>query len=358
MQSFSVQEFPAHRTICRTDNYHEVRTHEANFSTRFSAAMTERADLLYQRMAEAPAGKLFSQDELLKLMNETDLVKLLGMTQSLIDRKMMKLAKLGEELRFQVISMSESRKLTSMSDEEQMLYSYIENSGREGIWTKTLKARTNMHQHVVMRCLKSLESQRYIKSVKSVQHPTRKIYMLYHLQPSIDVTGGPWFTDSELDTEFIDSLLTVVWRYVASKTFPTAFHEPQANTNIFSSVYPANHTGFATLEGIMDFIVSNKITNIDLGLSDVRSLCQVLVYDDKVELVKDTSDVYKATWQSVVEAGYGRAFENDSLLNDTQREFANELRDNHRYSLYDHYRVINDDVDPEDMVYMDSWLRA
>ena len=33
--------------------------------------------------------------------------------------------------------------------------------------------------------------------------------MLYNLQPSIDVTGGPWFTDSELDTEFIETLLEV-----------------------------------------------------------------------------------------------------------------------------------------------------
>lgn len=319
---------------------------------------SDRADLLYQRMAEAPANKHFTQDELLTLMNENDLVKLLAMTQSLIDRKMMKLLKVGDELRFQAISMSESRKLTSMSDEEQMLYSYIEASGREGIWTKTLKARTNMHQHVVMRCLKLLESQRYIKSIKSVQHPTRKIYMLYHLQPSIDVTGGPWFTDSELDTEFIDSLLAVVWRFVASKTFPTAFQDPTANTNIFQSIYPANHTGFATLEGIMDFIVSNKITNIDLALSDIRSLCQVLQYDDKLELVKDTSDVYKATWQSVLEAGYGKAYEDESLLNPLQKAFAAEIAAEKPYSLYDNYSVINDKVDEEDVVYMDSWLRV
>lgn len=46
-----------------------------------------------------------------------------------------------------------------------------------------------------------------IKSVKSVKFPTRKIYMLSELQPSIELSGGPWYTDNELDTEFIGVLL-------------------------------------------------------------------------------------------------------------------------------------------------------
>ncbi|PVH14836.1 uncharacterized protein CXQ87_005112 [Candidozyma duobushaemuli] len=300
---------------------------------------------------------MFTQEELLDLMNETDLSKLLAVTQSLLNRKMLKLAKIGEDLRFQAISASETKKLTSMTDDEQMIYSYIEASGREGIWTKTLKAKTNMHQHIVMRCLKSLESQRYIKSIKSVKHPTRKIYMLYNLQPSIDVTGGPWFTDSELDTEFIDSLLTVVWRFIASKTFPSAFQEPQANVNVFSSVYPANHTGFASLDAVMDFITSNKITNIDLALNDVRSLCEVLIMDDKIEVVRDTADVYKATWQSVLEAGYGRAYR-EGTLDSEQEKFLKELDAENQFSLFDHYSVINAQVNEDDVVYLDSWLRA
>lgn len=319
--------------------------------------MEDRADLLYLRMVEEPAAKLFTQEELTTLVNEPDLVKLLGMTQSLINRKLMKLVKIGDELRFQVISMTDSKKLTSMNEDEQMIYSYIEASGREGIWTKTLKAKTNMHQHIVMRCLKLLESQRYIKLIKSVKHPTRKIYMLYNLQPSIDVTGGPWFTDSELDTEFIDSLLSVIWRFICQKTFPTAFQERSANTNILLSVYPASHTGFANLDSIMDFITSNKITNIDLGINDIRSLCEVLTYDDKIEVVNGTSDHYKATWQSVLEAGYGRQYKELSNLDELQKRFVAHLLQTHDFDLFDHYSVINDDVNEADIAYLDAWSR-
>lgn len=76
-----------------------------------------------------------------------------------------------------------------------------------GIWTKTLKARTNIHQTNINKYLKSLEGKNLVKSVKSVKHPTRKIYMLEELQPSIELSGGPWYTDNELDTEFIGYLL-------------------------------------------------------------------------------------------------------------------------------------------------------
>lgn len=321
-------------------------------------ADASRADVLYQRMAEAPSLKLFTQEELLQLMNETNLMTLLEMTQALIDRKMMKLVKVGEELRFQVISLSETKKLTSMNEDEQMIYSYIEASGREGIWTKTLRAKTNIHQHIVMRCLKLLESQRYIKLIKSVKHPTRKIYMLYNLQPSIDVTGGPWFTDSELDTEFIDSLLTVVWRFIASKTYPTAFQDPAPNTNILLSVFPAHHTGFANLDSIMDFITSHKITNIELALNDIRSLCEVLAFDDKIEVVKDTTDMYKATWQSVLEAGYGRQYCEPDVLSGTQKDFVDHLNATRQYSVFDHYSVINDEVKPQDVACLDAWASS
>lgn len=314
-----------------------------------------RADLLHMLMVEQPPTKIFTQEEIKRLSGDDDMVKVLKITQSLIDRKMIKLVKVGDDLRIQAILAAETRKLTSMSEDEQMIYSYIEASGREGIWTKTLKAKTNMHQHIVIRCLKLLEQQRYVKLIKSVKHPTRKIYMLYNLQPSIDVTGGPWFTDSELDTEFIDSLLTVVWRYIALKTFPTAFQEPQANTNVLQSAFPAQHTGFATLESIMEFITSHKITNVDLGPNDIRSLCDVLIFDDKIELVKNTLDVYTAVWQSVLEAGYGRQYNDEKCLTDSQKDFVEVLKGSHQFSVFDYHSVINDEIPQEDVVYLDSW---
>lgn len=41
--------------------------------------------------------------------------------------------------------------------------------------------------------------------------------MLAHLEPSIDITGGPWFSENELDVEFIEEMCKICHRYIASR---------------------------------------------------------------------------------------------------------------------------------------------
>jgi DNA-directed RNA polymerase III subunit RPC6 len=60
------------------------------------------------------------------------------------------------------------------------------------VWTKDLKARTNLAQPQVTRVLKALEGRGLTKAVKSVANPSRKLVMLAELEPSKEVTGGAW----------------------------------------------------------------------------------------------------------------------------------------------------------------------
>ena len=53
------------------------------------------------------------------------------------------------------------------------------------------------------RAVKSLENKNMIKAVKLVKYPNRKTYMLAKLQPSENVTGGPFYTDGVLDGRYI-----------------------------------------------------------------------------------------------------------------------------------------------------------
>jgi DNA-directed RNA polymerase III subunit RPC6 len=41
--------------------------------------------------------------------------------------------------------------------------------------------------------------------------------MLYELTPSSEVTGGAWYTDQELDTDFIDTLASACYKYIYSR---------------------------------------------------------------------------------------------------------------------------------------------
>lgn len=300
-------------------------------------SLSTKANELHSKMTEHSLDMLFKEDDLMALIEVSTAPELLQYTQELLNNNLIKILKQGDALMFQAITTNEANKISSMAEDEAMIYSYIESSGREGIWTKTIKAKTNLHQHIVMRCLKSLENQRYIKSIKSVKHPTRKIYMLYNLQPSIDVTGGPWFTDSELDSEFIDSLTTVIWRFIANKTYPSAFQPPSHNINPLQASYPHNYTGYVDINNIMDFIISSKITNIELAPNDIRSLCDVLVYEDKLESI-ELADQYKATWQSIVDGGF--------INVDKDQEF----------SIFNNKSENVIDEEEEDLVYFDSWV--
>lgn len=41
--------------------------------------------------------------------------------------------------------------------------------------------------------------------------------MMAHLEPSVAITGGPWYTENELDTAFITLLLTACLRFIQER---------------------------------------------------------------------------------------------------------------------------------------------
>jgi DNA-directed RNA polymerase III subunit RPC6 len=294
----------------------------------------EKAKRLHDAMLEKPESTLFSEPELRQIAGVETAADLMVIVQVLLNQSLVKLVKQNGDLKFQAVDSQEAAKRSNMNADEAMIYSHIEASGREGIWTKIIKARTNLHQHIVLRSLKSLESQRYIKSVKSVKYPTRKIYMLYHLTPSIEVTGGPWFTDGELDSEFVESLLTIIWRFTASKTFPNVFSNDMDLQK--NQLYAPNYKNYSTVEEILEFIMKSQVTSEELIENDIRSLCQVLVYDDKLEKVN--LDCYKASFQSVVDLKEERLEQRFSIF-DASSFMATSVEQDNDIVYFDEYQL-------------------
>ena len=61
-------------------------------------------------------------------------------------------------------------------------------------------------QAQLARTVKTLESKKLIKSVKSVQAAKRRLYMLYDLTPDESITGGAWYSDQDFESEFVEIL--------------------------------------------------------------------------------------------------------------------------------------------------------
>ncbi|TFY74821.1 hypothetical protein EWM64_g9191 [Hericium alpestre] len=167
-----------------------------------------------------------------------------------------------------------------LTGEENMVLGHIQAAANQGIWTKHLKAKTELHQTVIDRCLKSLVQKQLIKAVKGVdKNRTRKIYMMAHLEPSVELTGGPWYTDSELDTEFIKLLCSACLRFIKERPVPDLSPSEQPLYAIGAG------PGYPTTAQITNFLTKSKITETQLSEEHVEMLLNVLVLDGEVEKI-------------------------------------------------------------------------
>ncbi|ETW77264.1 hypothetical protein HETIRDRAFT_429562 [Heterobasidion irregulare TC 32-1] len=187
-------------------------------------------------------------------------------------------------LLYRAVTKEEVDMKKGMSGEESMVLSHIQSAENQGIWTKHLKVKTELHQTVLDRCLKQLVQKGIIKAVKGmVKYPTRKIYMMAHLEPSVELTGGPWYTDNELDTEFIKLLCTACLRFIQDRSLPK--HKLSDDIPASSRpLYPISSAPpYPNCQQVLSFLSKSKITETQLSEEHVDMLLNVLVLDGEVE---------------------------------------------------------------------------
>ncbi|KAJ1966041.1 34-kDa subunit of RNA polymerase III (C) [Dipsacomyces acuminosporus] len=236
--------------------------------------MSNLEDVVYEFALKHDAG--IDNDMIKDELPQYPLEQIVNSVNRLLQQGRLELLQAGTRILYRAVNMDELERLSGLTSDEKLVYKHIENSGNEGIWVRTLKQKTNLLQGVITRCLKGLEQKALIKSIKSVKHPTRKLYMLINITPSSEITGGPWYTDQEMDTDFIDQLARQCYQFIYMQSYPR--YNPKA-------IYSANHTGFPTSSQIRRFISENKITNVDLSVENIEELLTMLVYDGKIERI-------------------------------------------------------------------------
>ncbi|KAK0565844.1 34-kDa subunit of RNA polymerase III (C) [Tilletia horrida] len=209
---------------------------------------------------------------------DIDLEERIQAINGLARLSLIRLQTVGGELQYEAASRQEANVMAELEGNDLLVYTHIRDAGNEGIWTKTIKLRANLHQTVVNRCLKSLEQKHLIKTVKNVKFPTRKIVMLYNLEPSSELSGGPWYSDTELDEAFIEAISNVCLRFIQQRTWPEAGRK--------RLLYPASHAfNLPTAQQILDHAHSTKAFGVTLSLENMNQLLDTLIYDEKIEKV-------------------------------------------------------------------------
>lgn len=209
-----------------------------------------------------------------------------------------------------------------------MVYSLVDDAGGDGIWSQIIQRRLNMHDSVLKTALKQLQTKGLIAPFKSVEHPNKKMFIKASIQPSARATGGPWYTDQNLDEAFIEDLQRILFDFVKLKSTYTSKHggttrtqtpskgvvkgtnpergkkrdakelnEPPSKAVKISAAstpkdpvllpLPAGYTDYPTVRELARLLTSSGVTNNTiLSEGDVKKLVDVLVWDNLLEPVK------------------------------------------------------------------------
>lgn len=192
---------------------------------------------------------------------ENRYVELAPVINELIQTSRLTMSKIGDDLVYSLVSDEVASKFIGLDSSAKMVYQVIEGAGTMGIWTKDIRTQTNIQQQSLTKIFKTLESRQLIKPVKSVNAKAKKLYMLYHLKPAKELTGGPWYTELEFDHEFINELRNFV----------------------LLCVEKMNGGKGVTLTQIAEKMKQAKVSRVDLSQEEVEQLLQTLMYDFKIE---------------------------------------------------------------------------
>lgn len=254
-----------------------ARVSSSSSSAAAGSKLTKLESALY-RAAQSSPGSIITQDQITEQFKHEQLDDRLQAINGLLRKSLFTAQSLNGQIQFAATAKAEASMMGKLDENETLVYSHIKDSRNEGIWTKQLKARTGLHQTIINRCLKSLEQKQLVKAVKSVKYPTRKIFMLFGLTPSIELSGGPWYTDNELDTGFINELSMAILNFVRSKSFP--------KNGQSRALFPTSHTSqLPSAKSIHSYLRSSNLTETELEVEHVASLLDILVYDEQIEKI-------------------------------------------------------------------------
>ncbi|KAI9220722.1 RNA polymerase Rpc34, partial [Blastocladiella britannica] len=183
-----------------------------------------------------------------------------------------------------LVTAATAAKLGELDAEERMVYEAVKAAASEGILQVTLRSRVPVAENVIVKSLKKLEGRGLIKQVKSVKYGNKKMFMLSELQPSVELTGGVWFTNQELDVTFVEHMSAAVLRFVGKNVRSFLCHSAYP-TDGSMSIYPTAFSDHPTLPQIAKFLRTSQAAKVDLSVSDIGLLLDMLVYDGKLERI-------------------------------------------------------------------------
>jgi DNA-directed RNA polymerase III subunit RPC6 len=175
----------------------------------------------------------------------------------------------------------ELKKFQGLDKEDEMVYRAIADSKSKGILTNEIKNKTGLTAPQINKILKKLEGKALVKSVKHINMKNRKVWMLYELEPTDEVTGGLFYVDNAFDKDLIEALCNRTLECISAE-------------------------GTASFKEIAIKLRASRVKDVDLRDDHVKSILNVLIYDDRIEEISSYSQanpMYRTSkWEMVVKS--------------------------------------------------------
>ena len=185
------------------------------------------------------------------------------------------LLKSGNKLVYKLKDPSSVSLVKGADNQEKVVYQIIKEAGNRGIWIRDIRYQSNLLLTQVNKILKSLESKKVIKAVKSVAASKKKVYMLYELEPDSSVTGGAWYSDQDFESEFVEVLNQQCFKFL---------NERAANAReTLSAPLMQRNASFSPSTDVWKYISELGISKVKLAVEDIETILDTLIYDGKVE---------------------------------------------------------------------------
>eukprot|EP00366_Plasmodium_knowlesi_P003299 XP_002260796.1 RNA polymerase subunit, putative [Plasmodium knowlesi strain H] len=158
-----------------------------------------------------------------------------------------------------------TKKLKELSDIDFLIFTKVENSQNNGIWTADLRKQTKLLIHQVQKGVKLLCECKLIKQVNNIHVKNRKMYILYDLEASEKVIGGSFYTDGEFNKKVVDYIRENICFYLYNNN----------NSNVLS--------------------VINYIKNLNSSIgyfsdNDIYRVIKTLLYEERIKIYKNGND--------------------------------------------------------------------
>jgi DNA-directed RNA polymerase III subunit RPC6 len=307
---------------------------DTNKMSKLSPEGSQRHDACIKAAEASSEGlgkKHFSQHDLMKLWDVPDIAQVLAAVNELTQHSLIRTLKADRTLVWAPRPKEVAAALSNFEKDERIIYEAIENSEATGIWLKRLKQNTGVAPGNVPKIIKKLETTQLIKSIKSVKSPAQRIYMLFHLAPAEDITGGSFFDAGDLDESLVEELSNLIVFHVRSQSWydvkrksrrerdsspidldndsgaetsgqkrkrnngdiedatPPRKRPSAPQPQITQLAYPVGSRQYPTAESIHNFVTNSNAIRptkaASLTVREVQEIVNVLVWDDKLEKV-------------------------------------------------------------------------